>query len=129
MAKNEKEAKAPKAPKAPKVKDPVKEAQREKRRTALKELAKTEPLEFHHKIGFKEARILKVVGVDGKPIEGWKQFCESKLRWETEFWTKAMEKSTMSDKSLTRKKAAFLKLKERLAKYEAELAGLLETEK
>lgn len=117
-----------KAPKAPKAKDPVKEAQREKRRAALRELAKEDPLKFHHKIGFKEARNLKVVGIDGKPIETWKAFCSSKLKWETEYWTKAADKPTMSEKSINRKKAAFQKLKERLAKYEAELAGLLESE-
>lgn len=112
----------------PKAKDPAREAQREKRREALRAMAKENPLKFHQKVGFKEARNLKVVGIDGKPIEGWKQFCDSKAKWAAEYWKAAADKPTMSEKSINRKKAAFQKLKERLAKYEAELAGLLEDE-
>jgi len=130
MANSEKKAPREKKPKKPK--DPAKaaarEAQRAKRRDALKDLAKKDPVKFQMKIGFKEAKQLKVVGVDGKPIESWKQFALSKAKWTAEYWTKAAEKPSMSEKSVARKKAAFQKLKERLAKYEAELAGLVDEE-
>jgi len=109
--------------------DPAREAQKAKRRAALQELAKEDPVKFKNKIGFKEAKTMKVVGVDGKPIESWKQFCESKAVWSKAFWEEAANKPTMSDKAIQKKKAAFAKLKERLAKYEEELAGLLDEEK
>ena len=117
-----------KGDKPAKAKDPAREAQREKRRTAVLALAKENPLKFHQRVSFKEAKVLKVNGIDGKPIENWKSFCESKAKWAAEYWKDALSKPQMSEKSINRKKAAFQKLKERLAKYEAELAGLVEEE-
>lgn len=127
--KNAGDGKDGKGGKDKKTPDPVREAQKAKRRQALQELAKKEPIRFKNKIGFKEAKSMKVVGVDGKPIESWKQFCDAKAVWAKEYWEDAASKPTMSDKALAKKKAAFIKLKERLAKYEEELAGIMEDEK
>jgi hypothetical protein len=126
MAKeHEKESKAVKAPKAPKAKDPAREAQKAKRLAQIKELQAKEPLKFYRRVNFKEAKVLQLKDKAGKVIESWKQFCAAKSAWDAEFWTAAATKPMASEKSIERKKLAFQKLKERLAKYQAELEGII----
>lgn len=125
MAENKGKAeKGEKKERKPRVVDPAREAQKAKRLETLKELSKKNPTKFHARINFREARELKVNGPDGKPIENWKGFCAAKAVWAAEFWKMAAEKPMASEKSIERKKAAFQKLQERMAKYAKELEGL-----
>jgi len=130
MAKNGKAAK-PDKPKKGRKADPEREAERkaqkEKRVAQLKELQEKDLVKFRMKVNFREAKEFKLTvgeGEEAKPIESWKDFCNAKATWAGDYWRKMADKPQASEKSIERKKAAFAKLQERMAKYQKELESL-----